>query len=119
MIRYKDKGYVIEIDLLKECGYKGYSVECRYLYDKLKEKYLLSMWIKRNDIEETFKIDSYKVDTQYISGTPETIKNNICKIVEQACLTGFFDYYIKNFEYELKCFDKGNELFEQERLSVS
>ena len=118
MLRYKNKGYVIEIDLPTKCGCKGYSVECRYLYDKQNEKYLLSMWLKRKNIEGTFKIDSCEVDTQYISGTPETIKSNICKIVEQACSTGFFDHYIENFEYELKCFDKGNELFTQERLGV-
>ena len=118
MLRYENKGYIIEIKLPGEHGHNGYSVECRYKYDTEKEKYLLSMWLKRNDIDVRFKIDSHKIDTQYISGEKESIKQNICKIVEQASLSGFFDYYINQYEYICKCFDRGNELFEKERLGV-
>ena len=114
MIRYENKGYLIEVKLPKN---KDYSVECRYLYDKSKEKYSLSMWLKRNDIDDTFKIDSQEIDTQYISGTKETIRQNICNIIEQASLSGFFNYYIERYEYTYKCFERGNELYEKERLS--
>jgi len=99
MLRYENKGNTIEIKLPKECGYNTYSVECRYQYDKSKEKYLLSMWLKRSDIDDKFKIDSQKIDEQYISGTRETIKQNICRIVEQACSSGYFDYYIERYVY--------------------
>lgn len=118
MLRYENKGYIIEIKLPGEHGHNGYSVECRYKYDTEKEKYLLSMWLKRNDIDDSFKIDSQEIDTQYISGTKETIRQNICNIIEQANDTGFFDYYIERYEYTYKCFDRGNELFEKERLGV-
>ena len=37
MLKYENKGHVIEIKLPEECGYKGYSVECRYQFDKSKE----------------------------------------------------------------------------------
>ena len=114
MLRYENKGYIIEIKLP---GNEKYSVECRYLYNKSKEKYSLSMWIKRDDIDDAFKIDSQEIDTQYISGTKETIKQNICRIVEQASLSGFFDYYIERHKYTLECFNRGNEFFEKERLS--
>lgn len=117
MLRYENKGYTMEIKLPEECGYEGYSVECRYQYDKEKEKYSLSMWLMRNDIDDRFKIDSQEIDTQYISGTRETIRQNICRIVEQASLSGFFDTYIQRYEYTYKCFDKGDEIFEKERLS--
>lgn len=116
MLRYKNKGCTIEIDLPEECGYEGYSAECTYRYDKEKEKYLLSMWLKRKDIDDKFKIDSQEIDTQYISGTKENIKQNICKIVEQASLSGFFDHYIERYEYTYKCFDRGNDIFEKERI---
>lgn len=116
MIRYKNKGYTIEINLPEECGHEGYSVECTYQYSKEKEKYLLSMWLKKDDIDDKFKIDSQEIDTQYISGTKENIRQNICRIVEQASLLGYFDYYIERYEYTCKCFDKGNELFEKERI---
>ena len=114
MLKYENKGHVIEIKLPEECGYKGYSVECRYQYDKLKEKYMLSMWLRKDGIDDTFKIDSQEIDTQYINSTKETIRQNICKIVEQASLSGYFDCYIERYEYTCKCFDRGNELFENE-----
>lgn len=116
MLRYKNKGYTIEINLPEECGHKGYSVECTYKYDKEKEKYLLSMWLKRSDIDDKFKIDSQEVDTQYISGTKENIRQNICKIVKQMSIQGFFKHYIERYEYIYKCFERGLELFEKERL---
>ena len=116
MVKYTNKGYTIEINLPEECGYEGYSVECTYQYDKLKEKYLLSMWLKKNGINGKFKIDSQEIDTQYISGTKETIRQNICRIVEQASLSGFFDYYIERYEYTHKCFNY--ELLKKERLNV-
>lgn len=115
MLRYENKGYIIEINLPKEFGYERYSVECRYKYDKLKEKYSLSMWLKRDDIDDTFKIDSQEIDTQYITSSKESIKQDICRIVEQASLSRFFDYYIERYEYTYKCFDKGSELFDEER----
>ena len=77
------------------------------------------MWLKRNDIDDRFKIDSQEIDTQYISGTRETIRDNICRIVEQASLSGFFDRYIQRYEYEMNCFDIGNDLVESERLNAS
>lgn len=116
MFRYKNKGYTIEINLPEECGYKGYSVECTYQYDKEKEKYLLSMWLKRNDVDDKFKIDSQEIDTQYISGTKENIRRNICRIVEQASLSGFFDHYIERYDLTYKCFDLGYGLYEKERM---
>lgn len=116
-MRYENNGYSIEIKLTGK--YCGYSVECQYQFDKEKEKYILSMWLKRNDIGNRFRIDSQKIDTQYISGTRETIRLNICRIVEQACTCNFFDQYIEELEYLYKCFDKGNEVLEKERLGVA
>ena len=115
MLRYENKGYLIEVKLPES----DYSVLCRYKYDKNKDKYLLSMWLMRNDIDDTFKIDSQEIDTQYISGDKSTIRDNIVKIIEQAYDSNFFDYYIEIFEYTYKCFDKGNDFYESERLSGS
>ena len=114
-MKYKNNGYSIEINLPKK--YSGYSVECQYRFDKEKEKYILSMWLKRNDISNRFRIDSQKIGTQYISGTRETIRPNICRIVEQACLTGYFDSFIHDFEKLYECFDKGFELLSKESES--
>ncbi len=104
----KFKGYTIDIDLPKD-KYNGYSAECTYRFDKKNQKYALSMWLKRNDLDEKFKIESEKIDTQYISGTKETITENICRVVEQMVIGNRFDEYVKRFEYTVKCFEVGCE----------
>ena len=114
-MKYKNNGYSIEINLPKK--YSGYSVECQYQFDKEKEKYILSMWLKRNDISNRFRIDSQKIDTQYISGTRKTIRSNICRIVEQSCLTGYVDSFIRDCKKVYECFDKGFELQSKESES--
>lgn len=106
---------MIEVELPERQGNIGYSVECRYYYNKSKQKYHVSMWLKRKDINDTFKINSQQTDIKYIEGTKETIKHNICNVVEQAASFGFFDYFIERYKYTYDCFDKGNELFEKER----
>lgn len=115
MFRYENKGYSMEVKLPES----DYLVLSQYKFDKDKDKYLLSMWLKRNDIDDTFKIDSQEIDTQYVSGNKDTIRDNIIKIIEQAYYSNFFDYYIERFEYTYKCFDKGNNFYETERLSKS
>lgn len=117
MMKAIRRGYTIEIQLPEECGYSGYSVKCTYRYNKCKEKYSLDMWLIRNDISDEFQISSQQIDKQYISGTKETIEENICRIVEYASLSGYFDEFIKRYEYTYRCFDKGNEYYELERYS--
>ena len=122
MIRPRRKGNTLTISLTK-WGYPNYIAECTYHFDKKAEKYSLSMWLNRTDVEDRMKLSSKKVDTQYISGTRETIIGNICRIVHQAATVvndegeKYFDKYVKRYEYELACFERGNELFEQEELS--
>lgn len=105
----KNEGYTIEIDLPKD-RYNGYSAECTYKYHKNNEKYSLSMWLKRKDLDDKFRISSEKIDTQYISGTRETIIDNICRVVEQMVINNYFDNYVQRFEYTCKCFDVGDEI---------
>lgn len=119
MLNYKNRGYTVEINLPKECGYEGYSVECTYKYNKKMGKYALSMWLKRKDIGDKFRIGSQEIDTQYISGNRDTIVDNICRIVDEANRSGFFTYYIHRYEYTYKCFEIGNELYEKGEISVN
>ena len=46
------------------------------------------------------------------------INKAILKHVATLLSDGFFDYYIDRYEYELKCFDRGNSIIEKERLAV-
>ena len=112
----KFKGNTITIEL-SYFGYENYIVECAYHFDKHEDKYALSMWLNRTDLEDRMMLSSKKVDTQYISGTRETIVENICRIVHHAATVEndngvrYFDYFVERYEYELACFDRGNELF--------
>lgn len=114
MSNLRRMGYTVEVNL-KDYGYEGYTVECTYKYIKKKGKYLLHMGLKPKDSENRIKIESQGIDTQYISGTKETIEDHILRIIEQAaCHHKFFDEYIERYEYECKCFDRGNEIIEKE-----
>ncbi len=116
------KGNTITIEL-SDFGYENYIVECAYHFDKHEDKYALSMWLNRTDLEDRMMLSSKKVDTQYIPGTRETIVDNICRIIHQAATVEndngvrYFDYFVERYEYELSCFERGNELFEKERLA--
>ena len=122
MMKPKYKGNTLTIELA-DFGYENYLAECSYHFNKHKGKYSLSMWLNRNDIEDRMCLSSKKVDTQYIPGTRETIVENICRIVHQAATVAdengvrYFDPFVERYEYELKCFERGNELFELERLN--
>lgn len=117
MSKYINKGGLIEIQL-DQNKYNGYSVYCNYVYNVEKDKYLLSMWLKRTDVDDLFQIAAQNIDTQYITSDRRKIKENICKIVEQATIADYFAPYIERFQYTYKCFEYGNEHFEQERLGV-
>lgn len=122
LMQSKFKGNTLMIEL-SDFGYENYFVECAFHFDKQKGKYALSMWLNRHDIEDRMMLSSKKVDTQYIPGTRNTIVENICRIVHQASTVSdkdgvrYFDYFVERYEYELACFERGNELMEQERLA--
>lgn len=98
MLAYKDVGHTITIDLPDNTKYEGYLAECRYHYDSLKSKYLVSMWLRKRMVDYRYKVDSVRVDTQYLSGTRDTIRANLCRVVEQACRINFFDPYVAKLE---------------------
>lgn len=120
MMRPRCKGNTLTISLSK-WGYPNYIAECEYYFNKTKEMYSLSIWLSRRDLEDRMKLSSKKVDTQYITGTRETIVENICRVVHQAATAAYdgskyFDRFVERYEYELACFERGNELFEKEAL---
>ena len=52
------------------------------------------------------------------NGDYKIINKAILKHVASLLSDGFFDYYIDIYEYELKCFDRGNSIIEKERLAA-
>lgn len=116
MMNPKYEGTTISISLT-DFGYKDYFVECTYHFVKAKDKYALSMWLARKDLDDRMKLSSKKIDTQFIHGTKDTIMENVCRVVHQMCMNGSFDSYVERYEYELDCFEKGNEMYEAESLA--
>lgn len=120
-IRYTDEGYSIAVTLDQFSDndkYKGYAASCQYKYDKKKEKYSLCMWLKHSTMDQKYHVEYDGIDTQYISGTRETIRENICRIVKVMMEQSFFDYFIDRYEYDMKCCEKGAEILDAEGLSA-
>ena len=53
------------------------------------------------------------------NATKQTIYSAILKTVSDYLDEGFFDFYINRYEYDLKCFDIGNDILERENLGVN
>lgn len=105
-MRYENMGHVISFDLQD-----GYLIRCNYNFDKEKNMYRVTLFLTRNDLDYIEKIDTYWLDA-----AKTTIKHLITELIEKKCKEGFFDYYIERIIYTLKCFDKGNDIFECVRL---
>lgn len=103
MKKYKKMGQTITIDLPQDCGYTGYAVQCTYQKSDKPGKYLLSLLLFRNNPSYKLDIGLQEIDTQYISGTEESIEDNVNRIVKQASMSGFFEKYIKKYEYTQRC----------------
>ena len=99
MLKKIREGYTIRVQLPEECGHEGYWIECTYKYIKKIDRYSLEMWLMRNDIDSEFQISSQEIEKQYISSSKETVEDNICKIINDASLSGYFEEFIKRFEY--------------------
>ena len=109
-MKYRDKKTQITIDLPEDSKYNGYCVECSYSFDKDKCQYSVSMKLQRKDMDELQNID----DIQYVNGDKKTVDFSIRYMIEKLSKSDFFDKYVQRYEYTYKCFDKGNEFYEEE-----
>lgn len=106
-MRYINIGdLVISIDL-KEVNYEVIAIA---KWDKNSKKYLASLYLKRYDIEQFDLMREYATLTFH--GNRHNIKPTITHFVEEEYDDGKLQYYIDRYEYYLKCFDKGNDYFE-------
>lgn len=63
MLRPIREGYCITFELPETNGNR-YIVKCLYKYVKPKEKYRLSMWLNRNDIDDNHRIVTQKEERE-------------------------------------------------------
>lgn len=73
--------------------------------------YNVEFWIRENTVDKWDLIENC-----VYSANIKNIYSTILGVVSAYLNEGFFDYYISRYEYELKCFDIGNEVEESKRL---
>ena len=106
---YKGCKDILTIDL-----HNDYTVIAIKSWIQDEQKYEIQLMLKENTIDKwelNEKAESIEFIVDY-----KIINKAILKHIATLLSDGFFDYYIKRYEYELKCFDIGNEIAEKERL---
>lgn len=106
--KYRGMNNVITIDL-----HNGYTTIAIIGKDKNND-YDVQLMLKENTVDKWDVIEKAEHTTIY--SDEKRIHSAILKTVGTYLQEGFFDYYINRFEYELKCFDLGNDILEKERL---
>lgn len=111
MLRYNvEASITISVELNNE-----YKVWLMANWNKDDQKYNVIMYLQRNDIDLLDKMDEL---TRDIESDRQSIKSDLCKMVSYLAEKNNFDQYIKRYEYQMQCFDKGNELLESESNNV-
>ena len=107
--KFNNSNEVITIDL-----HNGYTVIAITGFDVENKVYITTLFLKDNTID-TWKLIE-KADKLVFHANNNTINSAILKQVSTFLEEGFFDYYIERCEYEMKCFDIGDEIKQKERL---
>lgn len=111
MFRYEFIGSnVISINLKN-----GYSINAITKWDRDENTYRMSLYLK-GDTYDVWDLIEEKENIK-IHTDKKTLFSDVTKIITGYQLEGFFDNYIKRYDYMMKCFDKGNELFESSGVS--
>ena len=106
---YKGCKDILTIDL-----HNDYTVIAIKSWNPDEKKYYVQLMLKENTVDKwdlIEKAESIEFDVDY-----KIINRAILKHVATLLSDGFFDCYIERYEYELKCFNIGNEIAEKERL---
>ena len=107
--KFNNSNEVITIDL-----HNGYTVIAITGFDVENKVYITTLFLKDNTID-TWKLIE-KADKLVFHANNNTINSAILKQVSVFLDEGFFNYYIKRYEYEINCFDADNDFAEKERL---
>ena len=107
--KFNNSNDVITIDL-----HNGYTVIAVTGFDDGNRVYNTTLFLNDNTIDNWKLIEN--AENLEFHANQNTINSAILKKVSEFLKEGFFDYYIERYEYEMKCFDKGNGIYEKERL---
>ena len=107
--KFNNSNEVITINL-----HNGYSVIAVTGFNTENRVYTTTLFLKENTID-TWKLIENAENLEF-HANHNAINSAILKQVSTFLQEGFFDYYIQRYEYEMKCFDKGNSIYEKERI---
>ena len=107
--KFNNSNDVITIDL-----HNGYTVIAITGFNAENRVYTTTLFLKENTVD-TWKLIENAENLEF-HVNHNTINSAILKQVSTFLQEGFFNYYIQRYEDEMKCFDKGNSIYEKERL---
>lgn len=110
--RYRGSNNMLTIDLQNRYTVLVIKLNSKPIDEEF-NTYLVELRLKENMTDDWKIIE--KAESLEFTANAKTINSAILKQVSQFLEEGFFEYYIKRYEYEMKCFDKGNTLFENGR----
>ena len=98
---------ILTIDL-----HNHYTVIAIKSWNPAEHKYTVQLMLKENSVDKWDLIE--KAESLEFNVDYKIINKAILKHIATLLSDGFFDYYIDRYEYELKCFDLGNDICERE-----
>jgi len=102
--KFRNINNIITIDL-----HNDYTVIAIISKDD-EDSYEVQLMLKENTVDNWSLIE--KAEHLRFNANNKTIYSAILKQVATYMDEGFFDYYIDRYEYELKCFEIGNDIME-------
>ena len=103
---------LITIDLHNE-----YTVIAILSWQHEEHNYDVTLMLKENTTDMWDLIE--KAEHLTFEANYKNIYKAVLKQVADLLTDGFFAKYIERYEYEINCFDRGNELYEKERLGLN
>lgn len=92
---------------------EDYSVVAFIRWNNMHDSYYASLYIKNKLVERLDIMDEFE-SIQLEASDLISAKNEIVKFIDLNCENKFASYILRT-EYELNCFDRGNELYEMEK----
>lgn len=111
MLKYRiESSITISVEISND-----YIVWAMANWDKENKKYAVTMYLQRNDVDLLDKMEQLNCE---IESDRQSIKSDLCKMITYLLDNNKFDSFINRYEYQMRCFDKGNELVEKENNNV-
>lgn len=90
--------------------HNGYTVIAIASYNHENSLYTTSLYLKENSVDFLDLIDYLEPFT--FTATYKTVSSALLKYIDSLLSNNLFDKAIARYEYMLKCFDIGNEFYE-------